>query len=274
MTKLSLITINFNEKEGLQKTISSVLSQTSSNFEFIVIDGNSTDGSKDLVDQYKDHFAYSVSEPDTGIYNAMNKGIKAAKGDYLLFLNSGDSLVSNSTLSEIEQVIDGSIDIYYGDLVYYDVKKKKMQQWTFPDKLSLGFFVGYSLPHQASFIRRTLFETVSMYNENLKIASDWEFFMNSIINKNASYKHLNIVVSEYDLNGISSNPHNEERVNQEKNESLQKYFPMMVDDYQIIRELNSKRVKNLLYIKQFRGPWKLIKAVSNFLLLFLPKQKS
>jgi hypothetical protein len=188
-------------------------------------------------------------------------------------LNSGDGLVSSTTLSEINQAIDGSIDIYYGDLVYFDAKKKKMQQWTFPNKLSLGFFVGYSLPHQASFIRRTLFESVSMYNENLKIASDWEFFMNAIINKNASYKHLDIVVSEYDLNGISSNPYNEERVNLEKNQSLQKYFPMMVDDYLIIRELNSKRVKNLLYIKQFRWPWKLLKAVSNFLLLFLPKQK-
>jgi len=273
MVKLSIITINFNEKQGLQKTIDSVLSQTSDHFEFIVIDGNSTDGSKEVVSQYKNHFSFSVSEPDTGIYNAMNKGIKAAKGDYLLFLNSGDSLVSSSTVSEIEQAIDGSFDIYYGNLVYYDAKKKKKQKWTFPDSLSLGFFVGYSLPHQASFIRRTLFETISLYNENLKIASDWEFFMIAIINKKASYKYLDIVVSEYDLNGISSNPNNEERVNSEKNQSLQKYFPMMVDDYQIIRELNSKRVKNLLYIKQFKLPWKLLKGFSNFLLLFLPKQK-
>ncbi len=88
--KLSIITVNLNNKDGLQKTIDSVISQTFKDFEWIVIDGGSTDGSKELIEKYSDYISYWVSEPDKGIYNAMNKGIKVAKGDYLEFLNSGD----------------------------------------------------------------------------------------------------------------------------------------------------------------------------------------
>ena len=99
--KLSIITINYNNKNGLQKTIDSVISQTFKDFEWIIIDGGSTDGSKELIEKYSQHITYWVSEPDKGIYNAMNKGIKVAKGEYLFFLNSGDYLVQPNTINQI-----------------------------------------------------------------------------------------------------------------------------------------------------------------------------
>ena len=99
--KLSIITINYNNRDGLQKTIDSVVSQTYKNFEWIIIDGGSTDGSKELIEQYQDHCAYWCSEPDKGIYNAMNKGIEKAIGDYSLFLNSGDRLHDDTVIDKI-----------------------------------------------------------------------------------------------------------------------------------------------------------------------------
>lgn len=101
MPKLTIITINLNNKAGLQTTIDSVIAQTYKDFEWIIIDGGSTDGSKELIEKYTNYIKYWVSEPDKGIYNAMNKGIKVAEGEYLQFLNSGDSLFSNSVLSDI-----------------------------------------------------------------------------------------------------------------------------------------------------------------------------
>lgn len=99
--KLSIITVKLNNRDGLKRTIDSVVSQTFTDYEWIVIDGGSTDGSRELIEQYQDHFAYWCSEPDKGIYNAMNKGIAHAKGEWLQFLNSGDVLYSNNTLASV-----------------------------------------------------------------------------------------------------------------------------------------------------------------------------
>lgn len=272
MGKISVITINYNEKEGLRKTIQSVVGQTYADIEYIVIDGGSTDGSKELIETHQDKIHYWISEPDSGIYNAMNKGIRAATGDYLLFMNSGDCFLEPDTVSKAEKLMVDDYGIYYGDLIYFNKRKKKYEDWVFPNKLSLGFFIENSLPHQGSFIKRSLFESISMYNENLKIASDWEFFIVAICIEKVSYKHIGIVISEYDFTGISSDPKNYQLVASEKKITFDKYFSMMIDDYKIIKLLDSKRFRNIIYIKQFRIAWKLLKGFSNFLLLFLPRQ--
>ena len=102
--KLSIITVNYNNKAGLQKTIDSVVAQTWRDFEWIIIDGGSTDGSKELIEQYQQHFAFWCSEPDKGVYNAMNKGIDKAQGVYLLFLNSGDVLYDEHVLQNVDDL--------------------------------------------------------------------------------------------------------------------------------------------------------------------------
>lgn len=272
MAKFSIITINYNNASGLKKTIESVMSQDYRDFEYIVIDGNSSDGSQDVLNNYRDRIAFALSESDSGIYNAMNKGILAAENDYLLFLNSGDTLLEKETLSKVDRLIDGSIDIYYGNQIFMSNRSNKMEEWSFPEQLSFGFFIDNSLPHQATFIRRSLFNAIGLYNENLKIASDWAFFMEAICVRKASYKHIGIVVSEYDFTGISSNPNSYELVQSEKKKIYEQYFALSGEDFNLMSDIKLKRVKNLLYIKKFRTPWKLLKGFSNLLLLFLPNQ--
>ena len=171
--KLSIITVNLNNREGLQKTIDSVVSQTFKDFEWIVIDGGSTDGSKELIEQYADHFAYWVSEPDKGIYNAMNKGIKVAKGEYLQFLNSGDWLWEKKTLEKVFRE-NREEDVLYGNFVF------RGQLYVTPYKLNTSHVYGSALNHQATFIRRSLFGT-ECYDEDYVIVSDWKFFLQKLV---------------------------------------------------------------------------------------------
>lgn len=239
---LSIITINYNDKAGLARTMDSVLSQTYTDFEYIVIDGGSTDGSKAVIEQRQSQLAYWVSEPDTGIYNAMNKGIKQAKGDYLLFLNSGDTLYANDTLKLTSLKISKAYSIYYGDVIRH-YADRPAEKKIYPKVLSFGFFVDSALAHQTTFIKRELFYRYFLYSENLKILSDWEFIIYAICKKNEPYKHLELVIANYDMNGISSQLEGREIMLKERELTYQKYFPLFVDDY---KPLINKAKENLL----------------------------
>ena len=199
--KLSIITVNLNNRDGIQKTIDSVVSQTFKDFEWIVIDGGSTDGSKELIEKYADHFAYWVSEPDKGIYNAMNKGIKVAKGDYLQFLNSGDWFY-NSNVLELVFKEQHTEDILYGDAEFLCESEKMIIRY--PDTLNNTFMLGDTLCHQATFIKCRL-QRNNLYNEKYTICADYDFFLREIIIKEISYRHLDLIVCSYDTTGISHN---------------------------------------------------------------------
>lgn len=267
--KISVITINYNDKAGLEKTIKSVISQTFKNFEFIIIDGNSDDGSKEVLNTYSNYITYWVSEPDKGIYNAMNKGIKMATGDYTLFLNSGDRLHDTEVLESVNNLMDKNLDIYYGDIIYDEIVQHTER--TFPDKLTFAFFFEQNISHQASFIKRSLFDTIFLYDENFKIVSDWEFFTYAICKREASYKHINLIITDYDATGISSNTNNHPMMYEERAASLRKYFPEFIADYDYLKIVKFKKVDQLLYIKQYPIAFKILKAVINLILLFLPK---
>ena len=269
--KISIITVNYNDKVGLEKTIQSVLSQENATFEFVVIDGNSSDGSKDVIEKYKDRINYWVSEPDSGIYNAMNKGIKAATGDYLLFLNSGDWLYANDAMAKVDILIDGKSDIYYGNAVFKFDKKDKIVKYD--EKISFHFFTHNSFCHQATFIKKQLFYDIFFYNEQLKIVSDWEFFVYAICIKNVSHHYIDVIVANYDLQGISSRPETEDLKKNERQQVYSKYFPMFIEDYKHIEEVNSKRIQNVLHIKKFSFAWIIFKGLLNLFMLFLPKKK-
>lgn len=270
--KISIITVNYNNKDGLKKTIDSVVNQTWKDFEFIIIDGNSNDGSKDIIQEYRHSISYALSEPDTGIYNAMNKGIKAANGNYLLFLNSGDILLDSNTLEKANELINGDYDIYYGDIVYDEIAKREIR--TFPKKLNFNFFYLHNLSHQASFIKRSLFDDIFYYNEEFKIVSDWEFFIYAICNRNASYHHMNIVICIYDGTGLSSNLNNHKLMHEERSTTIARYFPLFAEDYEKLIELNSKRFKQFAHIKTHKVAWEILKGLMSLILLFLPKQKN
>jgi len=225
--KLSIITVNLNNLTGLQKTMQSVFEQTFTDYEYIIIDGGSTDGSKEYIEQYSDKLDYWVSEKDGGIYNAMNKGILRAKGEYCLFLNSGDHLLDKNSLLKFEINKNTLYDIIYADI-------QVVNQFTgnyikkCPDFLKFSFFVFNTLPHQSTVIRKTLFDS-NLYNEELKIVSDWEHFMLSVIKYNATYMHIPEVISVYNEDGISAKMG--DLLWREKDERLEKYFPMFIDDY-------------------------------------------
>ena len=234
--KLSIITINLNNAAGLQKTIESVVSQTFADYEYIVIDGGSTDGSVDVIKRYADKITYWVSEPDRGIYHAMNKGITLAKGEYCQFLNSGDWIVQPDGL---QYVFDKNPieDIVYCDVQYYG------KPYFFADQLTLRFFFEESISHQASFIKRALFSIYGLYNEKYKIISDWEFFLKAIFKEQCSYRHIQFVLIDYDLNGISSSYLYEKLNEKEREEGIKEHFPMMFDFYQRLVFLRNSLAK-------------------------------
>jgi len=204
--KLSIITINRNNANGLRKTIESVVCQTFKDFEYIVIDGASTDDSVNVMNEYSKHFAYSISEPDNGIYEAMNKGIKAAKGEYCLFLNSGDYLSSNSIL---EKAFEYNFfeDVVYGDVIYENSLGEKIFM-KYDSNLSILNFLPrgnlLNICHQSSFIKKSLFKKFGFYRTDLKISSDQAFFIKVIFEGGSTYRYIPIAISIYDVAGISA----------------------------------------------------------------------
>lgn len=246
--KLSIITINYNNAEGLEKTIKSVIAQNIKNFEYIVIDGNSSDGSKDIIEKYADKIDYWVSEPDSGIYNAMNKGIIQAKGEYLLFINSGDLLKNDISIERIIKQLTGE-DIIYFDLdVYYSAENTVYK--SYPDILNFEYFLTKTLPHPASFIKKRLFEKYGLYDENMTICSDWAFFINVIGDRKCSYKHIKESISIFFFDGMSSLPQNIELIRKEKKEYLNKKYRLFRGLYRK-RELQKiQNTKNYFWLKE------------------------
>ena len=226
MPQLSVITINFNNASGLEKTISSLVCQLYQDFELIVIDGGSVDESVDIIKKFSNKIAYWVSENDKGIYNAQNKGIEKAKGNYCLFLNSGDYLVDETVL---KNVFDKKIteDIVFGDMITVDASgvKKRMNM---PDSVGMKRMLADTVWHPVTFINRKLFVKYGSYNENYTIASDYEFFVKVLIEKKCSYKHLPIAISVFDRTGISSDKSNIKSLIEERNIIQNKYFNPIV----------------------------------------------
>ena len=196
---ITIVTINLNNKEGLKRTIESVVNQTFfDKVEYVIIDGGSTDGSVDVIKEYDDKIAYWCSEPDGGIFPAMNKSIEHINGDYVLYLNSGDILDKNNVIERVYGELDK--DIVYGN--EYKVNNKRTLA-RFPDNLNENFFKKSALPHQSTFIRAELLKERG-YSEKWKVLGDWSWLRERIMVDKVSYKHLNFPISDYDLNGFST----------------------------------------------------------------------
>ena len=200
--KLSIITINFNNLLGLKRTVESAINQTWKEFEYIIIDGGSTDGSAEYIQEMQEHFQYWVSEPDKGIYNALNKGILAAKGEYLLFLNSGDWLLDESVLSAVccKDLVN---DIYYGNVITIDENNQK-KKISFKNCVNGDWLLaGNLINHQSSFWKRSIFNN-RLYDESFSIISDWAFFIDSFFVFDCTISYIDYYISYYHNVGISS----------------------------------------------------------------------
>ena len=211
MKKYTIITINFNNSAELRQTIESVVGQTLKDIEYIVIDGGSTDGSVEVIKDYADHIDYWISEPDNGVYNAMNKGLAKAHGEYVNFMNSGDTFHSPDVLEEVDRQI-GDADILFGNVcnratgVRYGGIKAGSEVTFLTLKKEI-------LCHQATFYRRDIFNR-HPYDESLRLIADWKVNVQAIVTDNCKVKVVDTMIARYDLTGISSTQcqlHAEER---------------------------------------------------------------
>lgn len=216
--KISIITICYNEIH-IKSTCESIVNQTYKDFEWIVIDGGSSAETLEILEQYKDHISVFISEKDSGVYNAMNKGIELAKGEYINFLNGGDYYYDNESL-ERAVALGFDADIIYGNQKF--LQKESFFVKNYPKVLPYEWFITDCIPHQSSFIKRELFDKYGKYNEKYKIVSDWEKWIIFIDINKVPYKHIDTMVSVHRYDGISS-VYDERHLN-ERQEVLKKYY--------------------------------------------------
>ncbi|MBQ8270128.1 MAG: glycosyltransferase [Bacteroidaceae bacterium] len=221
MKKISVVTVCLNNLAELKRTVDSVVAQTYADFEFVVVDGGSTDGCKEYIESVG-RVDRRISERDSGVYNAMNKGARLATGKYILYLNSGDIFYSNDALAKAAALIDDAD--YYMGIVRRVPDTDAMPPFLHipPAVMTIEYCLNNSIPHQATYIKRELLEK-RPYNEKHKIVSDWEHFFESWALDGCSYSMLDVVVAEFYCGGISSN---EEKCAMERNEILDACLPV------------------------------------------------
>lgn len=245
MCKLSIITINYNNAEGLERTLNSVLTQTYGKLEHIIIDGASTDGSVEVIQNYVNQLKIEdrrlkidwVSEPDKGIYNAMNKGIRRATGDYIQILNSGDILASDDVTERMFAALDllntkrsslneNAVGILYGNMIKKDYTTDKIIGKSGKVEYSLRQYYSSTMNHDCCYIRRDLYKKYGLYDESLKIVSDWKWFLQAIGLGNVKPVYIDVDVTIFDASGISES--NLELRNNERRQVLEELLPPAV----------------------------------------------
>lgn len=197
--RLSIITINYNNIDGLIRTRDSIISQTFKDYEWIVIDGGSTDGAKDFLQYHNEEISYWCCEKDNGVYNAQNKGIAKAKGEYMIFMNSGDTFHDKDVLNTVFEEQQHA-DVLYGDWIQCFEDGHKIKQ-NAPKEVSLHFFYYDNICHQAMLIKSYILKK-SPYNENYKIYADWAKWIKLVLAK-CSFQYIPIVICNFMMNGIS-----------------------------------------------------------------------
>lgn len=199
--KYSIITVNYNNRDGLRRTIQSVINQTYTDYEYIIIDGGSDDGSVDVIKEYSSRITYWVSERDKGIYNGMNKGIVQSNGLYVNFMNSGDTFYNGDTLSRVDRLIS-NCDIAVGKDSHQNPITHEIFTTILPTRMTMAAFYMWTLPHQSAFIRRSLFNG-SPYDESLRIVADWKFYMDKIVYEGKSVQLLDLIICKREQEGLS-----------------------------------------------------------------------
>lgn len=243
--KYSIITVNFNNKEGLRKTIESVIHQTFRDFEFIIIDGGSTDGSVDVLKEYNSQIDYWVSEPDGGIYQGMNKGVKKATGEYLNFMNSGDCFYSTDILEKVSSY-HFNADFIVGKDYHYNNETHQGHASIQPPRTTMIHFFVATLDHQSSFIKRELFSN-SPYDETHRLVSDWIFFTEKIVKEGKQVQFIPDIICRREEGGLSEQQREMNR--KEINGYLHHFLPYGVyKDYATLTKLDKTSLYRLFEI--------------------------
>lgn len=205
--KVSVITVSYNSADTIDATINSVLSQTYSNIEYIIIDGKSKDNTMDIVNKYKDRISCVVSEPDKGIYDAMNKGVALATGDIVGILNSDDFYADNNVIDDVvKKFEDTGCDALYADLVY--VKRDEIEQvirtWSAGEYFPGRFLHGWMPPHPTFFVKKSLYNKLGNYNTSLRSAADYELMLRFIHKHRIGLTYLPRIITKMRSGGQSN----------------------------------------------------------------------
>lgn len=262
--RLSIITINRNNAEGLRKTMESVCSQTCRDFEYIVIDGASSDGSVDVIKEYALRMPINwVSERDTGIFNAMNKGIGRATGQYLHFLNSGDALFDSGVVGNMLKKADENNDpnILVGQLYALGRDGSARKTETNDDFSLLRFYVNF-IPHPSTYIKRALFAEYGLYDEKYRIVSDWKWFLQVVVMNGVKPVLTDADVVLFDTSGVSET--NPELDAHERRMVLEEVIPpAILDNY----DSYSNVIFMMQHIRSRKWAYKMVKYLDKFLYL-------
>jgi glycosyltransferase involved in cell wall biosynthesis len=219
MKKFSIITVCLNEAKSIRATCDSICSQSYIDFEWIVIDGGSTDGTLEILREYEDSIDCLISEPDTGIYNAMNKGAVKASGQYLIFMNGGDRFACADALLMVSKAPRAQMlygDVYLGD-PSGDVE-------TYPEVVESGYMLRKMIPHQATFYQRATFEAVGGYDESFKIAADYDLYVRLFELEGITHQHIPHPIAIFDLEGISNSKDFRQLRKRENHRIRKQYF--------------------------------------------------
>lgn len=240
--------------EGLRRTLASVAAQTYDSIEHIIIDGNSTDGSVEIIKEYVHQLEIGnrkleidwVSEKDSGIYNAMNKGVRKASGEYVYILNSGDAFAAADVVERMlaaleigDWKLDNGLPILMGNIVHVygdgkKVREKKRAKTNDltprPIEVSMLTFYSGTIPHDAAFVRRDLFEKYGFFDETMKICADWKLYLDMIALGGVVPMYVDIDVVDFDMSGVS-NTNNERRLVERRAYLKQVLPPAVLKDY-------------------------------------------
>ncbi len=221
--KLSVITIVYNNARDIERTMLSVLNQTYSNIEYVIVDGLSNDGTLQVIEKYRDRVSKLISEKDKGIYDAMNKGLTLASGDYVIFMNSGDEFYDTETVAAVFATADDA-DIYYGETEMITDTGESLGQRRHKAPRTFtwrGFKYGMSISHQAIYIKRTLAEP---YDRQYQLSADIEWIIRAA-KKAQKIVNVNRYVAKYLVGGMSKKKHHQ---------SLQERFDIMKRYYGLV----------------------------------------
>ena len=249
MAKYTIITINYNNGKELCRTIESVINQTFRDIEYIVIDGGSTDESVDIIKQHASHINFWVSERDNGVYHAMNKALQHAHGEYVNFMNSGDSFYSPRVLEEIDRLI-GDADILFGNVC--DPESGRIYGGVpVSSEVTLLTLKKEILCHQGTFYRRRIFDRYP-YDESLRLIADWKVNVQAIVLDHCKVKVVDTLVANYDLTGMSST---QSRLHEEERKRVMKeLFPeRILKDYEHLYTEREMPIVSLLPELKKRG---------------------
>jgi glycosyltransferase involved in cell wall biosynthesis len=220
--KISVITVCRNEVKTIEETIKSVIEQSFKNIQFIIVDGDSTDGTKEIINKYRDKIDILIFDKAMGIYGAMNKAVSKASGDYVYFLNANDSFYNKDVVEKVFKNSEHE-DIVYGNVLAKDEAKEWVNKY---NKVNRSFLINTSICHQALFVKRSLFKEYGIFDTRYKVVADYDWLLR-VLKRGVKTKYIDIIIANYRMGGISDNKKFRKMVLGEYDEVRAKYFSLV-----------------------------------------------